>query len=112
VHIDLQSLRKVWAQDFKCQKRLDYNHLVANCVLFHHVVELTRVLNQLHQEGYRFVQAAISALSPYLTGYINRFGLYRLDSEVVRQASVEWSIIREKEISFVPESYALPILWS
>jgi len=63
------------------RKRLKYNHLVANCVIFHNVVELTRVLNQLHQEGYRFVQAAISALSPYLTGHINRFGLYHLDAE-------------------------------
>ncbi len=31
---------------------------------------------------------------------------------VVRQASVGLSIIREKKISFVPESYALPTLRS
>lgn len=48
---------------------------------FPQFVQLTRVLNQLHQEGYCFVQAAIAALSPYLTCHINRFGLYHLDSE-------------------------------
>lgn len=63
------------------RKRLKYNHLVANCVIFYNVVELTRVLNQLHQEGYRFEQAAIAALSPYLAHHINRFGLFQLDSE-------------------------------
>lgn len=63
------------------RKRIQYNHLVANCVIYHNVVELTRVLNQLHQEGYQFDQDAISALSPYLTEHINRFGLFQLDSE-------------------------------
>ena len=63
------------------RKRIKYNHLIANCVIFHNVVELTRILNQLYQEGYCFEPEAISALSPYLTWHINRFGLYHLDSE-------------------------------
>ena len=63
------------------RKRIKCNHLVANCVIFHNVVELTRILNQLHQQGHRFSSEAISALSPYLTEHINRFGLYHLDSE-------------------------------
>ena len=63
------------------RKRIKYNHLVANCVIFHNVVELTRVLNQLHAEGHQFAPETISALSPYLTWHINRFGWYHLDSQ-------------------------------
>ena len=63
------------------RKRIKYNHLVANCVIFHNVVELTRVLNQLHAEGHQFAPETISALSPYLTWHINRFGWYHLDSK-------------------------------
>ena len=63
------------------RKRIKYNHLVANCVIFHNVVELTRVLNQIHAEGHRFEPEAIAALSPYLTWHINRFGLYELDAK-------------------------------
>ncbi|MEO0434866.1 MAG: Tn3 family transposase, partial [Cyanobacteria bacterium J06656_5] len=63
------------------RKRIKYNHLVANCVIFHNVVELTRVLNQIYAEGHRFEPEAIAALIPYLTWHINRFGLYQLDAE-------------------------------
>ncbi|MEO0739864.1 MAG: Tn3 family transposase [Cyanobacteria bacterium J06649_12] len=44
------------------RKRIKYNHLVANCVIFHNVVELTRVLNQIYAEGHRFEPEAIAAL--------------------------------------------------
>lgn len=63
------------------RKRVKYNHLVANCLILHNVSEISRILNDLADEGSRFSAAAIAALSPYLTAHINRFGLYSIDEE-------------------------------
>lgn len=40
---------------------------------------MSRVLQELIGEGYRIDEEAMGALSPYLTGHINRFGRYSLD---------------------------------
>lgn len=40
---------------------------------------MSRILQELIKEGYGIDKEVISALSPYLTGHINRFGNYRLD---------------------------------
>ncbi|MBD3887085.1 Tn3 family transposase [Phormidium tenue FACHB-886] len=61
------------------RKFIKYNHLVANCLIFYNVFEMSRILNQLRQEGYSFSDDAISALSPYLTEHVNRLGRYHLD---------------------------------
>ena len=61
------------------RKIIKYNHLVANCVIFHNVFSLSRVLHDLQQGGHPLDPALIAALSPYLTLHINRFGRYDLD---------------------------------
>jgi TnpA family transposase len=63
------------------RKIIKYNHLVANCVIFHNVFQLSRLLHDLQQHGEIMEDAAITALSPYLTAHINRFGRYHLDME-------------------------------
>ncbi|MGK7889748.1 MAG: Tn3 family transposase [Leptolyngbyaceae cyanobacterium] len=63
------------------RKFIKYNHLVANCLIFYNVFQLSRILNQLIQEGYSFSTDAIAALSPYRTEHINRLGRYQLDLE-------------------------------
>ena len=63
------------------RKRIKYNHLVANCLILHNVVSLTRILHQLHQEGHQFEPDVVASLSPYLTHHVNRFGFYHLDPE-------------------------------
>jgi hypothetical protein len=40
---------------------------------------MSRILQELMGEGYEIDQEVIGALSPYLTGHINRFGRYSLD---------------------------------
>jgi hypothetical protein len=61
------------------------NHLVANCVIFHNVFSLSRVLHNLQSEGYPLETGegawAPSGNSPYVTQPINRFGRYELDRE-------------------------------
>jgi TnpA family transposase len=60
------------------RKIIRYNHLVANLVVFHNVVSMTRVLQDLVDEGYPVTPEIIARLSPYKTEHINRFGHYEL----------------------------------
>ncbi|MEM9949574.1 MAG: Tn3 family transposase [Cyanobacteria bacterium P01_D01_bin.36] len=76
------------------RKRIKYNHLVANCLILYNVFEMSRILNELAQEGYRIEPVAIEGLNPYLTKHANRLGQYSLD------------INREPQ----PIQYDLPIL--
>ena len=59
------------------RKIIRYNHLVANLVVFHNVVAMTRVLQELIDEGYPVTPLIIARLSPYKTEHINRFGSYK-----------------------------------
>jgi TnpA family transposase len=61
------------------RKIVKYNHLVANLVIFHNVVTMTKVIRQLVAEGYRISADALTALSPYQTRHLNRFGHYTLN---------------------------------
>ncbi len=61
------------------RKLIKYNHLVANCLIFHNVQSQTRILRQLAEEGEEFDDATLSRLSPYLTEHVNRFGKYTLN---------------------------------
>ena len=61
------------------EKIIKYNDLIANAVIFHNVVELTKVLQQIKREGYLLDSSDVAALSPYLTSQIKRFGDYLLD---------------------------------
>jgi Tn3 transposase DDE domain len=59
-------------------KIIRYNHLVANLVVFHNVVSMTRALQEFIAEGYPVTPELIARLSPYKTEHINRFGHYEL----------------------------------
>lgn len=61
------------------RKIINYNHLIANCLIFYNVFELSRILQELSQSGYHITQEDVAALSPYWTRHVNRFGSYDLD---------------------------------
>lgn len=61
------------------RKLIRYNHLVANCLIFYNVVEISRILQELRVEGFPLDPEAVSTLSPYWTQHVNRFGIYDLD---------------------------------
>jgi TnpA family transposase len=61
------------------RKLIKYNHLVANCLIFYNVFAMTKALNKLKREGVHLSAEALSRLSPYLTGHVNRFGVYHLE---------------------------------
>ncbi len=49
------------------RKIIKYNHLVANCLIFYNVFEMTRILHELIQSGHSIEKEILCALSPYLT---------------------------------------------
>lgn len=61
------------------RKVIKYNHLIANMVILHNVVGMSRVLKQLQAEGALINQEVLAGLAPYRLEHINRFGDYVLD---------------------------------
>ena len=63
------------------RKLVKYNHLVVNLIILHNVHNMTIVLRKLREEGVAVTPEVLTALSPYRTAHINRFGEYTLDFE-------------------------------
>lgn len=61
------------------EKRVKYADLIANIVMLHNVVDLTKVLNEMIGEGELVTKELVERLSPYITGHIRRFGKFHLD---------------------------------
>ncbi|MFK8184811.1 MAG: Tn3 family transposase [Phormidesmis sp.] len=61
------------------RKRIKYNHLVANCVILYNVFEMSRILNELAQEGHQIAPAAVAGINPYASDHLIRLGQYHLD---------------------------------
>jgi hypothetical protein len=65
------------------RKFIKYNHLVANLLIFHNVVTMSKALERLIAEGYAVDVDLIACSSPYLTAHLNRFGRYDLNRDGV-----------------------------
>jgi TnpA family transposase len=65
------------------RKFIKYNHLVANLLIYHNVVTMTKALERLGVDGDTFDEALVSCISPYQTEHINRFGRYGLKRDRV-----------------------------
>jgi TnpA family transposase len=61
------------------RKFIKYNHLVANLLVFHNIVTLSRALDGLQADGLKASDQALAALTPYQTEHINRFGSYTVN---------------------------------
>ena len=58
------------------RKRIKYNHLLANCLIYHNVHAMTAALHRLLREGVIVKEETLRYLSPYGAEHINRFGIY------------------------------------
>lgn len=63
------------------EKRIKYNDLISNLVMLHNVIDMTKLLQQLKQEGHAVNAKTLARISPYLTEHIQRFGEYIIDME-------------------------------
>jgi TnpA family transposase len=75
------------------EKRIKYNDLIANAVIFQNVVDLTEVLLSLQREGYLLEREDVACLSPYLTSHIKRFGDYVIDRSAIPRALDEQMLL-------------------
>ncbi len=64
------------------EKIIKYNELIANAVIFHNVVDQTRILRELKAEGFPVNREDVATLNPYVTSNIKRFGDYIIDVNV------------------------------
>jgi hypothetical protein len=64
------------------EKAIKYNTLIADMVIFQNVIDQTRVIQNLLDEGYQITENELKALSPYLTKHIKRFGEYVIDLNI------------------------------
>jgi len=53
------------------RKMIKYHHLVANLLIFHNVVMMTKAIHQLIAESHAIDEEALACLSPYQTEHIN-----------------------------------------
>ena len=67
------------------EKMIKYNDLVANAVIFHNVVDQSRILAELIAEGFPVQREDVATLSPYPTAHLKRFGEYVLDPDPLPQ---------------------------
>lgn len=65
------------------EKAVKYNDLVANAVIFHNVVEQSRIIKSLIRSGWKITREDVAALSPYVTSHVKRFGDYLIDVEAI-----------------------------
>ena len=56
---------------------------------FHNVVSMTRVLQELVDEGHPVTPEILAHLAPYKTGHINRFGHYELRFDHIPPPMIE-----------------------
>jgi len=54
------------------RKVIKYNHLLANCLIFHNVCMMTRVLHRLRAEGLPVEADTVAALSPFIRAHIKQ----------------------------------------
>ena len=57
--------------------------------MFHNVVSMTRVLQELVDEGYVVTPEIVARLAPYKTEHINRFGKYDPHFDYIPQPVME-----------------------
>lgn len=63
------------------EKLIKFNELLANCLIFHTAVDITKVVNDLIDAGWEVDPADLATITPYVTSKIRRFGVWHLDME-------------------------------
>ncbi|MFE2210819.1 Tn3 family transposase [Streptomyces canus] len=63
------------------EKSIKFNELLANCLIFHTAVDITKVANDLIDEGWEVDPVDLATVTPYITSKTRRFGTWHLDME-------------------------------
>ena len=60
--------------DIEMEKVVKCNDILANAVILQNVSDMTNIIAELKDRGYRVTKDDMSYLCPYWTGYLKRFG--------------------------------------
>jgi len=63
------------------EKIIKFNELLANCLIFHTAVDITKVVNDLIDEGWQIDPVDLATITPYITSKTRRFGTWHLGME-------------------------------
>lgn len=61
------------------RKFIKYNHLLANLLVFHNVVTMSKAIQRAEADGHPVSDEVLASLSPFPTEHINRFGKHVLN---------------------------------
>ncbi|MCF6768550.1 Tn3 family transposase [Thiotrichales bacterium 19S11-10] len=61
------------------EKSIKYNQIITNSIMLQDVIDITNILHELKDEGYKYTKDDVSYLSPYIREHLKRFGEYVLD---------------------------------
>jgi hypothetical protein len=78
------------------QKLIRYNDLLASAVILQNVIDMSRIIADLRQEGWTITDEDLSFLSPYVTPGVKRFGEYGLDLDGELEPSIQQMLSRRK----------------
>ena len=71
------------------QKLIRYNDLLASAVILQNVIDMSRIIADLRQEGWTITEEDLAFLSPYVTPGVKRFGEYRLALDRELEPSIQ-----------------------
>ena len=78
------------------QKHIRYNDLLAAAVILQNVIDMSKIIADLRQEGWTITEEDVSYLSPYVTPGVKRFGEYGLDLDRELEPSIQEIISHRK----------------
>jgi len=58
------------------EKAIKQNMVITNSIILQNLIDISQIIYQLQQEGWKITKEDVSRLSPYLTEHIKRFGEY------------------------------------
>jgi hypothetical protein len=65
-------------------------------VILRNVIDMSRIIADLRQEGWTITEEDLSLLSPYLTPGVKRFGEYGLDFDRELEPSIQQILSRRR----------------
>ncbi|MFE2184899.1 Tn3 family transposase [Streptomyces sp. NPDC059455] len=69
------------------EKAIKFNELLANCLIVHTAVDITKVANDLIEEGWEVDPVDLATVTPYITSKTRRFGTWHLGHGAARERS-------------------------
>ncbi|AZQ65633.1 hypothetical protein EI427_25700 (plasmid) [Flammeovirga pectinis] len=75
------------------EKRVKYTILLANIIMAHNIIDLTRVINELKEDGLTITDEMIERLNPYMREHIRIYGEFVLNQDNIPNKNIDKKLI-------------------